>query len=75
MNKERRQRLRETVFRLREAKTKIEEVIEEEDEARDCIPENLQESVRYQESEECSSSLEDAVESIDEAISSIEDVV
>lgn len=42
----------------------LEDVLAEEDDARDCIPENLQCSVRYEESEEASEYLNDAISSL-----------
>jgi uncharacterized membrane protein len=75
MNTNRRKRLREVLRKLDYARSEIESVREEEDEARDNIPEGLQESDRYTDSEEASEAMDVAIDNIGEAISAIEDVV
>ena len=47
---------------------------EEEDEARENMPENLWESERYEVSEECSQAMEDALDSLESAASSLSEI-
>ena len=68
MNRQRRARLRAARTKLSEARDEIEAIRDEEDEARDNMPENLQDSDRYTESEECSEAMDAAISSIEEAI-------
>ena len=49
--------------------------MDEEDEARDNMPESLQESDRYTQSEEASEALCSAINSLAEASSALEEVV
>ena len=42
----------------------LEDILAEEDDARDNMPENLQESIRYDESEEASDHLNEAISSL-----------
>ena len=72
MNKARRKQLDEIYSKLEEIKTDLEGVSAEEEEYRDNMPENLQNSERYQVADAAVSELECAVDSLDEALSSIE---
>lgn len=71
MNKQRKATLRSIRRILIDAKQRLESTLDEEDEARDNIPENLQGSSRYDESEECSEAMEEAIEHLDDAVDSI----
>lgn len=74
MNANRRSRVTKAKKLLEEAKDILEEALYEEDEYRDNIPENLQSSERYEQSETCSECMEGAIDDIDSAISSLEEV-
>ena len=75
MNTKRRERLRMVVAQLEAAKDEIESVQEEEDEARDNMPESLQETDRYFDSENASDAMGTAAENIAAAIEELEEVV
>ena len=57
---------------LESLKDELEGLLEEEEEYRDNIPENLQGSKRYEKAEDACSNLEDAVSTLEDVISSIE---
>lgn len=74
MNKQRRKQIREVMDRLEKLKEDIELLTEEietihfdEEEYRDNIPENLQNSERYEAADSACSSLEDAESALNEA--------
>ncbi len=75
MNKQRRKTLRELYDIIAEAKDNLEMVMEEEEEYRDNIPENLQGSERYEKAEEAVYNLEEAISNIEEALSLIEETI
>lgn len=75
MNNARREKLRKLMASLERTKEEVECILKKEDEARDAMPENLQDSDRYTASEECSDAMSDAVSSLEEAIGYIEDAV
>lgn len=68
MNKMRRNALCEAIGYLNTAKSIIESAQSEEEDYRDNMPENLQESARYKVAE-------DACENMDDANSSLDDVI
>lgn len=72
MNKQRRKALEKIASVIDAAKNELEEVMAEEEEYRDNIPENLQGSERYEIAEAACESLSDAIDLLDDAISSIE---
>jgi hypothetical protein len=57
---------------LEELKAGLEYLMEEEEEYRDNIPENLQGSERYEKADEACSNLEDAISDLEDVISSID---
>lgn len=67
MNKQRRKELASILNDLEDLRSRLEAVSEEEQEAFDNIPENLWGSERYEKAEE-------AVDALEEALSSIEDI-
>lgn len=73
MNNSRRKQIKEIVSRLDELKTQIEDIQSAEGDSRDNIPESLCDSEMYSTSEDASESLGSAVDSIDEAVSSLEE--
>lgn len=75
MNKERRKSLREIQSKLERLGEDLEALKEEEEEYRDNMPENLQESERYQRADEVCDLLQEALESMDNAYQQIEEAV
>lgn len=75
MNANRRKRIRESIQKIEDIRSEIEAVMDEEDEARDNMPESLHESDRYTQSEEASEALDAAINSLAEASSALEEVV
>ncbi len=75
MNETRRKKLRSIVHQLENVQGDIENVLDEEDEARENMPESLQETDRYTTSEEASEAMDMSIDSIGEAISAIEDII
>ena len=68
MNKTRREALQKVYDLIADARDTLEMLRDEEDEYRENMPENLQESIRYEAASE-------AVDNMDSAISSIEDAL
>lgn len=75
MNRTRREKLRTLMARISDIRDELEAVCEEEDEARESMPENMQDGDRYAASEECSEAMTSGCSSLDEAIGYIEDAV
>lgn len=75
MNKERRKSLREIQSKLERLGEDLEALKEEEEEYRDNMPENLQESERYQRADEVCDLLQEALENLDNAYQQIEEAV
>lgn len=61
--------------RISDIRDELEEACDEEDEARESMPENMQYGDRYAASEECSEAMREGCSSLDEAIGYIEDAV
>ncbi len=74
MNKERRKQIAVIVNRISSIVSDLEMVKDEEDDYRDNMPENLQGSIRYDDSEEASNAMQDAIDSLEEAVSSLEEI-
>lgn len=72
MNKARRKALDEVISKIEEAKELLENLQAEEEEYRDNMPENLQDSERYEAADAAVDNMSSAVDALDEAISSIE---
>lgn len=70
---------RKAIDRLYEQITAISDELEdlkfEEDEARDNMPENLQGGARYEQSEEASQAMEDAIEYLSSASDALESLI
>ena len=75
MNKERRRQLSEWSRRAEELKNDLENIMYEEQDYYNNIPENLQYSMRATDSEEAIENMEAASESLDEAISTIGGII
>ena len=82
MNNQRRSSIRKCIKILQplttreeceDVKSTLEDVLCDEDDSRDNIPESLHDSDRYQISEEASDALEDAISSLEEAASCFDD--
>lgn len=74
MNKQRRNEIHDILSEIQSIKTKLEMVQMNEELAFDNMPENLQYSMRGEESQEAIDVMNSAVESLDEAISQLEDI-
>ncbi|WP_086348502.1 hypothetical protein [Candidatus Enterococcus clewellii] len=72
MNLRRKREIEKIQNEMQELLERLEEIQEEEEEYRDNMPENLQESFRYEESEEASGNLDDAYSEIESAIETLQ---
>lgn len=72
MNKLRRKSLQEIFDKLSDLREEIESIKDKEDESRENMPENLQGSERYEQSETASYNMDEAMEYISSACDSIE---
>lgn len=75
MNKVRRKQLQEVYNRIRTVREDLSDILSEEQQAFDNMPENLQETVRGQESDEIIDCLDDAVGAMDDAIEMIFEIL
>ena len=75
MNKLRRKTLQRIFDQLTDLREEIEAVKDEEDESRENMPENLQGSERYEQSETASSNMDEAMEYISSACDCLESVL
>ncbi len=75
MNKVRRKQLQEVYNRIRTAREDLSDILSEEQQAFDNMPENLQETERGQESDEIIDCLDDAVGAMDDAIEMIFEIL
>ena len=73
MNALRRRTLGRVVDQLETLKAMLEDILEDETAARDNIPEGLQESPIYEKADLACDNLQDAIDSLEEVLSSIED--
>ena len=74
MNKQRRTEIKNIIAELENIKTKLDNVFSEEQYAFDNMPENLQYSMRGEESQEAIDYMSEAVSNIEEAIDQLEDI-
>lgn len=72
MNKQRRKAIRKLIEQAQELSQQIEEVLNEEQDYYDYMPENLQGSERGQNAEEAICNLEEAQSCIEDCISNLE---
>jgi len=75
MNRPRRKELDALVERINLIREDLECVMNDEEEYRDNIPENLQESEKYTKSDEACDSLQAAIDQLEEAVSSIDSAI
>ena len=68
MNKQRRKEISDLIERFESLCGDVESILEEEEEYRDNIPENLQGSERYERAEEACDNISSALDSLDEVI-------
>ena len=73
MNKARRTTLMKIQDIINTAMESLELLLEEEEEARDNIPESLQSSERYERADAACDAIQSAIDSLEEAIESIEE--
>lgn len=71
MNKARRKNIQDVVGQLEDLKSALEDVLHEEEEYRDNIPENLQGSERYEKADEACDTLSGAVDDLEDIITSL----
>jgi len=74
INKTRRKQLDEVISKINAVEDELESILSDEEEYRDNIPENLQGSERYEMADNACSEMQNALNSLDEAVSSIEEV-
>ena len=74
MNKERRKRIRKVIQGLSAFSSELESIKDEEDDARESTPENLQNSEKYEESERSSDIIGDAISELNEISDSLEEI-
>lgn len=75
MNSKRREKLKTAHVYLNEAHSIVDNMYDEETDALDNMPENLQGSDRYEYMEECAQLLYDAASSIESSIDALEEVI
>lgn len=75
MNKQRRSELQTIFDIISNAKENLEILMDEEEEYKDNITENLQSSSRYEKAEEACDSLYEAISNIEEALDNIENAI
>lgn len=75
MNNTRRKELQKIYDIITDAKENLEILMDEEEEYKDNIPENLQYSERYEKAEEACDSLYEAIGNLEEALDNIENAM
>ena len=75
MNNNRRKILKKAVLELDSLYDIISDVLSDEQDCLDNIPENLQGTERYEKMEDCVSLLDDVISSIDDARNNIEEII
>lgn len=73
MNNARRKEINSIIEQIAELKDNLENILEDEDDYRDNMPENLWGSKRYEISENASSNLEFGISSLEEVIDYLEE--
>lgn len=73
MNNTRRKEITSIIEQVEELKDKLENILADEDEYRDNMPENLWGSERYETSENASENLENVISSLGEAVEYLEE--
>ena len=75
MNNERRKKLREWLKKMGILKSELEAICSEEEMCYDMLPENLQGSINGMNSEEAIDKMNEAIEYIDNAVESVEEII
>lgn len=75
MNKERRERIRGIISTIKVVTEEVEKVKDDEEFAYDNMPENLQYSMRGEDSQEAIEALDNALDQLCEVIDSLEEVL
>ena len=75
MNKARRKKLQKVIGKLEEALAELAEIQEEEEEARDNIPESLQDSEQYEQIDGYCYTLDDAASTLEDQIGELTEIV
>lgn len=74
MNKQRRKSILEVIKSIETIKSELDDILFDEQDYFDNMPENLQGSIRGEQSEEAIDMLDSAINSLDEAISSLQEI-
>ena len=74
MNKDRRTKIKNIIKEIENVKEKLQEVLNEEESVFDNMPENLQCSIRGEESEESIDYMDEAIDALDNAIEQLEEI-
>ena len=74
MNKERRVKISKIINDIENIKSNLQDVLSDEEFAFDNMPENLQSSMRGEESEEAIECMNEAIDALDEALSQLSDI-
>ena len=74
MNNNRRKQIRDLVSKLQDLKSDLESILQDEQEYRDNMPENMQDGERAQQSDECIGQLECANDELDSAIDNLNEI-
>lgn len=75
MNNTRRKKIQTAVSQIQSANAVLSAVLDEEQDAMDNMPENLQESDRYSAMEEAVDALEEAIDALDTAADSLSGIL
>lgn len=75
MNKDRRKRIADLREQIDCTKNELEEVMDEEQECRDNLPDNLQDSEKAEKMDDVIGAIEYAIGNLDEAIDNLEEAV
>ena len=75
MNNVRRKTLNEIRDKIEELRGDLEAVMNEEEDYRDNMPENLQNSERYEKADDACNAMSEAIDMLDDVASNIEDIV
>ena len=74
MNKERRKKISIIIKEIEQVKDRLQEVLSEEESVFDNMPENLQCSMRGEESEESIDYMNEAIDALDNALEQLEEI-
>lgn len=75
MNNVRRKNIEKVIGMISDARSLLEELMQEEEEYRDNMPENLQSSERYEKADEACYAMEEAIGNMEDIESALEEVI